>query len=64
LKLVDGVFEVKATGGDSALGGDDIDRAIANTMLEGHALFDRDGDRSLDAARRTVVAGRSPKRGA
>jgi molecular chaperone HscA len=29
LKLVDGVFEVKATGGDSALGGDDIDRAIA-----------------------------------
>jgi len=33
LKLVDGVFEVKATGGDSALGGDDIDRALARTML-------------------------------
>jgi molecular chaperone HscA len=32
LKLVDGVFEVKATGGDSALGGDDIDRAIAVAM--------------------------------
>ena len=29
LKLVDGVFEVKATGGDSALGGDDLDRLIA-----------------------------------
>ena len=29
LKLVDGVFEVKATGGDSALGGDDLDRSIA-----------------------------------
>ena len=29
LELDDGVFEVKATGGDSALGGDDIDRAIA-----------------------------------
>jgi molecular chaperone HscA len=29
LKLVEGVFEVKATGGDSALGGDDLDRAIA-----------------------------------
>ena len=28
LTLVDGVFEVRATGGDSALGGDDIDRAI------------------------------------
>ena len=27
LKLDDGVFEVKATGGDSALGGDDFDRA-------------------------------------
>jgi molecular chaperone HscA len=32
LKLVDGVFEVKATGGDSALGGDDLDRAIANGL--------------------------------
>jgi molecular chaperone HscA len=29
LKLVDGVFEVKSTGGDSAFGGDDLDRAIA-----------------------------------
>jgi molecular chaperone HscA len=33
LKLVDGVFEVKATGGDAALGGDDIDRTLARTML-------------------------------
>src|SRR5207248_2455145 len=34
LKLVDGVFEVKAIGGDSALGGDDLDRAIANAVVE------------------------------
>ncbi|HYO67645.1 MAG TPA: Fe-S protein assembly chaperone HscA, partial [Archangium sp.] len=34
LKLVDGVFEVKSTGGDSALGGDDFDRAIAQRVLE------------------------------
>ena len=34
LKLEDGVFEVKATGGDSALGGDDFDRAIAGALLE------------------------------
>jgi molecular chaperone HscA len=34
LKLEDGVFEVKATGGDSALGGDDFDRAIADALLE------------------------------
>ena len=33
LKLVDGVFEVKATGGDSALGGDDLDRAIATAIV-------------------------------
>ncbi|HYZ90253.1 MAG TPA: Fe-S protein assembly chaperone HscA [Myxococcales bacterium] len=34
LKLVEGVFEVKAVGGDSALGGDDFDRAIAQALLE------------------------------
>jgi molecular chaperone HscA len=33
LKLESGVFEVKATGGDSALGGDDFDRAIAEALL-------------------------------
>ncbi len=33
LKLVDGVFEVKATGGDSALGGDDLDRVIAQQIM-------------------------------
>ncbi len=40
LKLVDGVFEVKATGGDSALGGDDLDRAIASAVMAeaGHPL--------------------------
>ena len=34
LKLNKGVFEVMATGGDSALGGDDFDHAIAEWMLE------------------------------
>jgi molecular chaperone HscA len=33
LKLEAGVFEVKSTGGDSALGGDDFDRAIADHIL-------------------------------
>ncbi|MBL8921826.1 MAG: Fe-S protein assembly chaperone HscA [Myxococcaceae bacterium] len=33
LELVDGVFQVKAVGGDSALGGDDFDRAIVQQAL-------------------------------
>lgn len=34
LRLKKGVFEVMATGGDSALGGDDIDHAIAEWMIQ------------------------------
>jgi molecular chaperone HscA len=34
LRLRDGVFQVLATGGDSALGGDDFDRALAAWLLE------------------------------
>ena len=37
LSLRKGVFEVLATGGDTALGGDDIDYAICNWMME-HGL--------------------------
>ena len=33
LRLTGGVFEVMATGGDSALGGDDFDHAIAGWMI-------------------------------
>ena len=33
LRLTQGVFEVVATGGDSALGGDDFDRALADWAL-------------------------------
>jgi molecular chaperone HscA len=34
LKLTQGVFEVVATGGDSALGGDDYDHALSDWVLE------------------------------
>ncbi|WP_438015914.1 Fe-S protein assembly chaperone HscA [Sorangium sp. So ce315] len=34
LLLDNGVFQVKSTGGDSALGGDDMDRALAERLLE------------------------------
>jgi len=58
LKLVDGVFEVKATGGDSALGGDDLDRAIAAQcapqVADGAPGSDRTPDGDL--ARRRLVA--------
>lgn len=34
LCLEDGVFQVKSTGGDTALGGDDIDKAIGGRLLQ------------------------------
>lgn len=38
LKLNKGVFEVMGTGGDSALGGDDIDHLIANWILSSYSF--------------------------
>jgi molecular chaperone HscA len=38
LRLSQGVFEVVATGGDSALGGDDYDRALADWLLQRSGL--------------------------
>ena len=38
LRMEKGVFQVRATGGDAALGGDDIDHAVAE-----HFLAERDG---------------------
>jgi molecular chaperone HscA len=38
LRLSKGVFEVAATGGDSALGGDDFDRALADWALDREQL--------------------------
>ncbi|HEY7954869.1 MAG TPA: Fe-S protein assembly chaperone HscA [Polyangia bacterium] len=40
LKLTGGVFEVKATGGDTALGGDDFDRALAELIARKRGLTD------------------------
>ena len=40
LKVRDGVFEVLATGGDTQLGGDDIDRALADYLIESSGLGD------------------------
>ncbi len=61
LRLSRGVFEVIATGGDSALGGDDFDRrivdwALAETGLEAGSLDSHDLRALLDAARRAKEA--------
>jgi len=57
LRLQRGVFEVMATAGDSALGGDDIDRKIAQWMMQ-EAQIDDDAEHHhirelLDIARTT-----------
>jgi molecular chaperone HscA len=60
LKLEAGVFEVKSTGGDSALGGDDFDRAVAGHFLQAMGLpGDAGGDAGL--ARRVLDAARAAK---
>jgi molecular chaperone HscA len=41
LVLDDGVFQVKSTGGDSQLGGDDMDRAIAHELLASLGFDDK-----------------------
>jgi molecular chaperone HscA len=58
LKLEDGVFEVKATGGDSALGGDDFDRAVAEALAE---RLGRAGDSEPHFVRRLLDAARALK---
>ncbi len=48
LRLTSGVFEVLATGGESALGGDDYDRALADWLLaESGLTADTPEDRAL-----------------
>ncbi|HEX7466564.1 MAG TPA: Fe-S protein assembly chaperone HscA [Usitatibacter sp.] len=56
LKLTRGVFEVLSTNGDSALGGDDFDQAVATHWRVGHRIADAKGGdtRRLLAAAREV----------
>ena len=76
LVLEDGVFQVKSTGGDSALGGDDMDRAVAEKLLGAMGVDEtlrtpevvslvlgaaRDAKHALTASERTELT--LPKRG-
>ncbi|MCE0814243.1 Fe-S protein assembly chaperone HscA [Buttiauxella sp. S04-F03] len=60
LRLSRGVFEVMATGGDSALGGDDFDHLLADWLREQAGVADRSDDRVqrqlLDAAIAAKIA--------
>ncbi|PWR25794.1 Fe-S protein assembly chaperone HscA [Zavarzinia aquatilis] len=58
LKLEKGVFQVLATGGDAALGGDDFDRALAEQLIQerGGGIAAGDVKPVLAAARRAKEA--------
>ena len=60
LRLSRGVFEVLATGGDSALGGDDFDHLLADYIREQAGISDRSDARVqrelLDAAIEAKIA--------
>ena len=56
LRLEKGVFQVLATGGDAALGGDDFDHAIAERFLA-----ERGGSVSADEAKQMLLVARGAK---
>ena len=58
LRLVKGVFEVLATGGDASLGGDDFDYAIVNWMIQSLKL-NVDGNVKMESE--LLLAARSAK---
>jgi molecular chaperone HscA len=58
LRLEDGVFQVKSSGGDSALGGDDMDRAVAEVLLE---QMGAGGERQPDVVALALSAARELK---
>jgi len=60
LLLDEGVFQVRSTGGDSALGGDDMDRALAEVLLR-EMGFPEDAGRTPELVRIAIDAARQTK---
>ena len=56
LRLQRGVFEVMATGGDSALGGDDFDRVLAGWILDQAGIAEDADHRTLRRLTRAACA--------
>jgi molecular chaperone HscA len=56
LRLNKGVFEVLATAGDSALGGDDLDRAVAEWIMEQAGIADDADHRQMRRLMRDACA--------
>jgi molecular chaperone HscA len=61
LRLTRGVFEVMATGGDSALGGDDYDHALADAALASLGLSDVQAGLSAEEKTQLKAAARAAK---
>jgi molecular chaperone HscA len=61
LKMQKGVFQVKATGGDAALGGDDFDHAIAEHLLAARKDGGAADDLDASDAKRLLKTARTVK---
>ncbi|MDP2700146.1 Fe-S protein assembly chaperone HscA [Thalassospira sp.] len=61
LRMQKGVFQVKATGGDAALGGDDFDHAIAEYLLADRRAQNLADDVDTSAAKRLLKTARGIK---
>ncbi|MDR3439004.1 Fe-S protein assembly chaperone HscA [Telmatospirillum sp.] len=61
LRMEKGVFQVRATGGDAALGGDDFDHAIAESFLAERAVTFGDVAITSSEAKQALATGRMAK---
>ena len=61
LRMEKGVFQVLATGGDAALGGDDFDHMIAERFLSERAAHGSRGETSSSDAKHALETSRSAK---